>query len=332
MAAHVRKAAVAGTWYPGTRAALTAEVDAHLAAVPPRAVAGRVRALVSPHAALRYSGGVAAEAYALLRGRRSLTAVLVGPSHRVAFDGVRVYTQGGFETPLGIARVAEELADALVRGHPSIKADAWPHREEHSLEMQLPFLQRVVPELRIVPVLLGTQTRAEVDVLASALEAALAGQDALLVASTDLSHYHAAAQAGPLDARVTECVARLDPEELMARLESYHGHACGGGALVAAAARPEAVRAVVSRGGRPDLAGPALALVRSPTLLIVGERDHPVIAMNRDALAQLQSEKRLEIVPGATHLFEEPGTLEQVAGLAAGWFARYLRSDIAAAR
>jgi dienelactone hydrolase len=104
----------------------------------------------------------------------------------------------------------------------------------------------------------------------------------------------------------------------------------GGAALVAAAARPEAVRAVVSRGGRPDLAGPALALVRAPTLLIVGERDHPVIAMNRDALAQLQSEKRLEIVPGATHLFEEPGTLEQVARLAAAWFARYLRPEPAA--
>lgn len=233
MAAHVRKAAVAGTWYPGTRAALTAEVDAHLAAVPPRAVAGSVRALVSPHAGLRFSGRVAAEAYALLRGRASVTAILVGPSHRVAFDGVRVYTRGGFETPLGIARVAEDLADALVRAHPNIKADAWPHREEHSLEMQLPFLQRLVPEIRIVPVLLGTQTRAEVDVLASALEAALAGNDALLIASTDLSHYHPASQAGPLDARVTECVARLDPEELMNRLESYRGHACGGGALVA---------------------------------------------------------------------------------------------------
>jgi AmmeMemoRadiSam system protein B len=233
MAAHVRKAAVAGTWYPGTRAALTSEVDAHLGAVATRAVAGRVRALVSPHAGLRYSGRVAAEAYALLRGRRSLTAVLVGPSHRVAFDGVSVYAQGGFETPLGIARVAEELAEAVVGAHPTIKADPWPHREEHSLEMQLPFLQRVVPELRIVPILLGTQTRAEVDVLASALEVTLAGKDVLLVASTDLSHYHPAAQAGPLDARVTECVARLDPEELMSRLESYRGHACGGGALVA---------------------------------------------------------------------------------------------------
>jgi len=99
----------------------------------------------------------------------------------------------------------------------------------------------------------------------------------------------------------------------------------GGAALVAAAEHPDAVRAVVSRGGRPDLAGDALAGVRAPTLLIVGERDHPVIAMNRDALARLTSEKRLEIVPGASHLFEEPGTLERVAQLAAAWFERHLR-------
>jgi dienelactone hydrolase len=99
----------------------------------------------------------------------------------------------------------------------------------------------------------------------------------------------------------------------------------GGAALVAAAERPGAVRAVVSRGGRPDLAGAALGQVRAPTLLIVGGHDHPVIAMNRDALAQLQSEKRLDIVPGASHLFEEPGTLERVAQLAASWFERYLR-------
>ena len=99
----------------------------------------------------------------------------------------------------------------------------------------------------------------------------------------------------------------------------------GGAALVAAAEHPDSVHAVVSRGGRPDLAGEALGRVRAPTLLIVGERDHPVIAMNRDALARLGAEKRLDIVPGASHLFEEKGTLEQVARLAAGWLARYLR-------
>ena len=119
-----------------------------------------------------------------------------------------------------------------------------------------------------------------------------------------------------------------DPETRDLPVGLFGASTGGGAALVAAAARPEGARAVVSRGGRPDLAGPALALVRVPTLLIVGGHDHPVIAMNRDALAQLQCEKRLEIVPGATHLFEEPGTLEQVARLAAGWFARYLRRAV----
>ncbi len=97
-----------------------------------------------------------------------------------------------------------------------------------------------------------------------------------------------------------------------------------GAALLAAAERPRLVSAVVSRGGRPDLAGPALPQVRAPTLLIVGGRDRPVIAMNRAAMAELSVETRLEIVPGATHLFEEPGTLEQVARLACEWFLRFL--------
>jgi dienelactone hydrolase len=106
----------------------------------------------------------------------------------------------------------------------------------------------------------------------------------------------------------------------------YFGASTGAAAaLVAAAERPELVRAIVSRGGRPDLAGPALARVRAPTLFIVGSRDQLVIELNRAALDQLPVEnKRLEIVPGATHLFEEPGTLEEVARLARDWFLSYL--------
>ncbi len=98
----------------------------------------------------------------------------------------------------------------------------------------------------------------------------------------------------------------------------------GGAALVAAAHRPERISAVVSRGGRPDLAGAALAKVRAPTLLIVGGLDVPVIGMNRAAMEHMTATVKLEIVPGATHLFEEPGTLEQVAQLARDWFLRYL--------
>jgi putative phosphoribosyl transferase len=105
----------------------------------------------------------------------------------------------------------------------------------------------------------------------------------------------------------------------------YFGASTGAGAaLVAAAERPEAVGAIVSRGGRPDLAGDALYRVKAPTLLIVGGNDVPVIGMNEEALRQLRAEKELKIVPGATHLFEERGALEEVARLAADWFARYL--------
>jgi dienelactone hydrolase len=108
----------------------------------------------------------------------------------------------------------------------------------------------------------------------------------------------------------------------------YFGSSTGGGAaLVAAALRPEAAGAVVSRGGRPDLAGDALPRVTAPTLLIVGGDDEPVIGMNQEALAKMTTcaDKRLEIVPGATHLFEEPGKLEEVARLARDWFASHLQ-------
>jgi putative phosphoribosyl transferase len=97
-------------------------------------------------------------------------------------------------------------------------------------------------------------------------------------------------------------------------------------ALIAATRRPGVVDAIVSRGGRPDLAGPVLSQVEAPTLLIVGGDDVPVIGLNREALAQLRTEKKLEIISGATHLFEEPGALEEVAQLARQWFQRYLTS------
>ena len=114
------------------------------------------------------------------------------------------------------------------------------------------------------------------------------------------------------------------PETARLAVGCFGASTGGGAALVAAADRPERIAAVVSRGGRPDLAGAALRAVRAPTLLIVGGLDTPVIGMNRDAMAQMTASVRLEIVPGATHLFEEPGTLEQVARLARAWFQRHL--------
>ena len=230
----LRRAAVAGTWYPGDARAIAAEVEGYLGAVTPVTLPGPLVALISPHAGLRYSGPVAAFGYALLRGRAALTAVIVGPSHRVPFTGSAVFARGGFQTPLGTAPVDEEIAAALVKHGPGVAEMPEPHRDEHSLEMQLPFLQHLVPRLRVVPVLMGYQVREDVDRLAEALAAALAGRDdAILVASSDLSHYHPAPVANSLDARVVGEIERFDPESLMDLLEVADRHACGGGPMVA---------------------------------------------------------------------------------------------------
>ena len=130
---------------------------------------------------------------------------------------------------------------------------------------------------------------------------------------------------GRLAERLVGAAEWLEQEPTTAKLPlAIFGASTGGGAaLVAAAELPERVAAVVSRGGRPDLAGEALSRVRAPTLLIVGGNDEPVIELNREALAQLRVPARLEVIPGATHLFEEPGALDDVARHAAAWIETY---------
>jgi len=227
----IRRAAVAGSWYPGTQAALAAAVDAHLAPIA-RDLAGDLVALVAPHAGLMYSGPVAAQAYRVLRGRRFDVAVLVGPSHFVGFDGVAIYPGGGFETPFGVATI-DEVCAARLRDASSIAHDNTAvHAREHSLEMQLPFVQRLAPGVPIVPVLMGYQTADTARALGDALAVALSGRNTLIVASTDLSHYHDAATAARLDAVVIDHVARFDADGLQRALDRQPEHACGGGPLV----------------------------------------------------------------------------------------------------
>ena len=228
----VRKAAVAGSWYPGTSSALAAAVDRHLARTS-RDLNGDLVALVAPHAGLMYSGPVAAHAYRLLRGRAFDVVVVVGPSHYVAFEGVAVSRARGFETPMGVAAVAGEVADALMQATPVVREHDAAHAREHSLEMQLPFLQHLAKDAPIVPLVMGHQTDETARALADGLVAVLRGRNALLVASTDLSHYHDAVTAARLDAVVVDCVKRFDADGLQQALDRQPDHACGGGPTVA---------------------------------------------------------------------------------------------------
>src|SRR5437773_6595480 len=218
MTGNVRKAAVAGSWYPSSADALATAVDRHLASADraDRKAPGELVALIAPHAGLMYSGPVAAHAYRLLRDRAFDVAVLVGPSHFVGFDGVSIYPAGGFETPFGVAPIDEACASAIASHGAVVHEHRAAHAREHSLEMQLPFLGRLVPRLPIVPLVMGYQTAETATALGDALASALRGRRALLIASTDLSHYHDAATAAELDRVVIDCVRRFDADGLQA--------------------------------------------------------------------------------------------------------------------
>jgi AmmeMemoRadiSam system protein B len=248
----VRRAAVAGTWYPGTASRLTAEVESHLsqAALSRAAVlpsGAELVALIAPHAGLVYSGPVAAYAYHLIKGRRFDAVILVGPSHYVAFDGASIWPDGAFETPLGELRVDRDLAQALIAASPLIHDRPAAHAREHSLEMQTPFLAALARDLPIVPIVMGQQTRETACDLADAIVHAAAGRRVLLVASSDLSHFYDAPTAARLDAQVIEAVEMGDPDMLMARIEARPDHACGGGPMVTVLRAARALGATSSR-------------------------------------------------------------------------------------
>jgi AmmeMemoRadiSam system protein B len=239
----VRRTSVAGTWYPDHPTRLMAHLDGYFERariddpIGPfdSAQGGRLRAIVAPHAGLMYSGPVAACAYNVARRHQHSAIVLIGPSHFVPFDGVSIWPDGQWETPLGPVAVEHTLAAALQQATTHVIELPAAHGREHSLEMQMPFIAHVLPDVPIVPMVMGHQTRETAFALGAAVAQAVAAHapDALLVASSDLSHYEDAETAAALDRQVIEHVERFDPEGLMQALEREPRHACGGGPMVA---------------------------------------------------------------------------------------------------
>ncbi len=227
----LRPAVCAGSWYPGRADALRQALDGYLADGQP--LQSRVRAVIAPHAGLMYSGPVAGHAYAAVSRQTYDVVVLVGPSHFYGFDGVALWGRGAFTTPLGALAIDAPLATLLRQAAPFVREDTVVHEREHSLELQLPFLARLFPDVPILPLLVGHQRAATVAALGEALPLVLRGREALLVASSDLSHYQTRETAARLDAVVLDRVERYDPDGLQASLDADPSHACGGGPIVA---------------------------------------------------------------------------------------------------
>ena len=238
-----RQPVVAGSFYPADSATLDSMVRDHLKRVTDRPdIDGEIVALIVPHAGLVYSGRIAACSYKLLEGSSINRVILCGPSHRYPFQGASVYgPQVQWHTPLGVIPCDDELCTAALQ-HDGVNVVSNAHTHEHSLEVQLPYLQTVLSDFSIVPIVIGHQSERGIGILTTALESLEYDAQTIMVASTDWQHYKPASVGAPMDSLGISCLLNLDPDQLASLLASGDVEMCGGGVAVAV------TRAALARG------------------------------------------------------------------------------------
>ena len=316
----VKPAAFADAFYPGDPARLDREVGGFLAAAKPAApLPGRVVALIAPHAGYVYSGPTAGAAYARAAGRTFDTVVIIGPSHSLAFEGCSVWPDGGFETPLGLARVDASLAKTIAKaGGYEFRAEAFT--EEHSVEVQVPFVQKAFPGAAIVPIVMGSPTRAAVRALGAALAKACLDKNVLVVASTDMSHYLPKTQAQATDARTIKLIQDLDVSAIVRKMEAGDNIMCGGGPVAAVllmaekAGRPRVevlARTDSSSSGGPVVGylGAAVVVEEGPAdagFSLTAEEKAALLRLARTSLAGYVERRIVTEAPSAPEKFTQP--------------------------
>ncbi len=227
-----RKPVWAGSFYYGDPDELSKYIDYFLQNVKIDSFpSGKIVSLIAPHAGYGYSGQVAAHAYCLVQGKDYKTVVIIGPSHRYGFKGCSIYLKGAYETPLGIVEVNEALASELSEAT-GFKYVPQAHQQEHSLEVQIPFIQKVLPGAKIVPVLMGIQSRKTITTLANGLSEILPGKKALVIASTDLSHFFPKQKANETDSNTIKLIQSFETDTLLGKLDRRENIMCGGGPVV----------------------------------------------------------------------------------------------------
>ena len=238
----VRPAAVSGQFYPGDPSELRRQIEDLLDRATDAGTAGNVRGLIAPHAGYPYSGQTAATAYRSIRGARYESVVVMAPSHRESCGGASVFPGEAYHTPLGDVPVDREMADALggegirlsMAGHrvASSQGSFDPTRGEHAVEVQLPFLQVALPDLKVLPIVMDCRSLPPCQQVAEALVRAAGEKAVLLVASSDLYHGYDYDECVSSDARTLSEVEALDPERLAGDLEQGRAQACGGGPIL----------------------------------------------------------------------------------------------------
>ncbi len=279
----IRKPAVAGQFYTSDPVALRREIEDYIRKADPPEIKGEVLALISPHAGYVYSGQVAASGYALLEEGQFNTVVVISPCHVEFFRFASIYDGDAYETPLGLVEIDKELAENIASHSDLIKIAPDGHgigpggRGEHSLEVQIPFLQVALGDFKLVPIVMGDQSSEVVDALGAALAESLAGQNVLLVASTDLSHFHDDGTARNLDSEFIEKLEAYDIDGLKKSISSGKTEACGGGpssaAMIAASGLGAGTCTILKYANSGDISGDRGNVVGYVSAVISGDRE-----------------------------------------------------------
>lgn len=237
----VRQSIVAGSFYPSNPSVLRRMIIEFLEKAENKNI-NNIKGLVCPHAGYIYSGQIAAHSYKQIEGKDYETVIIIAPSHAEYFDFNSIYTGSAYETPLGLVKIDTEKALSLINksNYPSyIQGSTFGHRKEHSLEVQLPFLQVVLSDFKIIPIVMGAQTKQNIESLGRAIGDLFKGENILIIASTDLSHYHSYSTAVSLDSKVIEAIEKFndpsfDIEEFIDDISTQQLEMCGGGPVASA--------------------------------------------------------------------------------------------------
>lgn len=233
---NIRPSPIAGTWYPGNPTRLTRTVDDFLKQADTAVPTGRIWGVVAPHAGYRYSGQVAAYAFACLKGLRPDLVVVVSPLHQMHHASLLTTAHDAYETPLGVIEVDRAAVDQVHQAlrQSNLGLTAVSQDQEHALEIELPFLQHVLGSFKLLPIMIRNQNTLVVQTLAQALADTLATRNAILIASSDLSHFYPQPLANEFDGEILRRLAAFDPQGILTAEEEHVGFACGRGAIAAA--------------------------------------------------------------------------------------------------
>jgi AmmeMemoRadiSam system protein B/AmmeMemoRadiSam system protein A len=228
----IREPAVAGQFYPGDKKTLSNTIDSFFAETSAQKIPGKIIGIVVPHAGYPYSGATATYAYKAAADNDVKTVIMIGPTHQAYFEGIAVYGEGAWKTPLGDVPIDESLAQSIIKQNPIIHNLPEAHNQEHSLEVQVPFLQKTFKNFKIVPIMLFDPTYEECQMLAQAIANNAMDKKVLLLASSDLYHGNSYDSCNMTDKITLSYIEKFDPKGLYQALKQDKAQACGGYPIV----------------------------------------------------------------------------------------------------